>query len=356
MSLTRMRRIEAAIQDTDERVDIQVVDINNAPINATELKLTVFSAAEQVVLRDAYPAYTLRGTLTVAAGATAVVGVDTRFGEDLIEGDTLTIGAESRVVDVITSDTELTLTTAHVAGAAGVTATKATRIVKPPSTTGLYYILWGDSAAPANLPENTETAESTDWIFIWQVVSAVGSERETAAQVLRVVSPGIMRMVMLLGLELDKTSKRVSIDPAKFCPLGYSDGELIQYLCGGLEKINSYQPYTMWTLNTFPLLHLQLLLDCAMYVGVNAQSLFAVDTDIDNWSDQGVSFPISHFAKLMQWNAAMLAHLDKVIPQMKMHYALSGTTYTQMSTTSRFVNILQNAPSGALFRNMLSRL
>lgn len=358
--LKRMRRSEIAIQDTTERVDIQVVDINGVATNATTVQLTVYPGWGQRLpipprsfYRDAYPFYTLRGTVTVAAGNVNVYGTNTKFDEDIESGDTVTIDGTARLVDEVHSATWFTLTVAHP-GATDATATKTTRIVRP--ATGIYYIEWGDPAAPANIERNTETGGVSTWVFIWQVTIGY-AERETAAQLLNVVSPFAMQVITQLGMLLDKTAKKVNTDPTKFCPLGYSDGELYLYLMGGLSKINTYQPYVQWTwLEQYPYAEQsEVLLEAATYVGVNAQTLYAVDNDIENWSNQGASFPINHFPKLAQYNAALLAHLDITIPKMKMHYALSGSVSTQVSVASTFMAVLRAAPEGALFRNSITR-
>lgn len=55
----------------------------------------------------------LTGTVTVASGTpTAVAGTDTLFATELIAGQRIQIGEETRIVDEIASDTELTVTDA----------------------------------------------------------------------------------------------------------------------------------------------------------------------------------------------------------------------------------------------------
>jgi len=57
------------------------------------------------------------GTVTVTAGQTTVIGTGTSFTTELEVGDRIQIGTETFFVDSIQSNTELTLTEAHTAGA-----------------------------------------------------------------------------------------------------------------------------------------------------------------------------------------------------------------------------------------------
>ena len=59
----------------------------------------------------------LTGTVTVGAGTKAVAGTATTFTTDLVAGQTILIGTQYCVIDAITSDTALTITANHTAGA-----------------------------------------------------------------------------------------------------------------------------------------------------------------------------------------------------------------------------------------------
>ena len=64
----------------------------------------------------------LTGTVTVSAGAAAVVGVNTLFLTELYVGSSIKIASEYFTVGAIADDTNLTLSANHVAGAAAVAA------------------------------------------------------------------------------------------------------------------------------------------------------------------------------------------------------------------------------------------
>lgn len=76
--------------------------------------------SQRIVLAEV-PRAKRSGTVTVAADSKAVTGSGTSFTKELsVDPDSaIRIGAETHVVDAITDDTNLTLATAHEAGASG---------------------------------------------------------------------------------------------------------------------------------------------------------------------------------------------------------------------------------------------
>lgn len=68
--------------------------------------------------------------LVETAGTTALTGTETKFTSELKAGDTITVSGEtSRVVDVVTSDTELTVTVAFSTTGTGKTFTRTAQTV-----------------------------------------------------------------------------------------------------------------------------------------------------------------------------------------------------------------------------------
>jgi hypothetical protein len=82
------------------------------------------NAALATVPLSNYTAFTqnLTGTVTVAAGATQVTGAGTQFTTELKVGGAIQIGTQTFTVSAIASNTQLTLSQAHTAGATAVTA------------------------------------------------------------------------------------------------------------------------------------------------------------------------------------------------------------------------------------------
>lgn len=228
-----------------------------------------------------------------------------------------------------------------------------TRIVRV--DTGKYYLLWGDPTASVNTPTQKETDTVKRVLFFWTVVGAGGVEDTQWMQAVDVADACIWNHVIELRGLLDKSAKDISLDPKAFCPLGYSDGMLMSYLRGGMQLINAYQPYPTWCdVGSFPSCFAQTLYDAAMVVGVNAQTLFAIDSDMENWSDQGNAFVINHTPKLAAFNQAMTARLDALIPKMKMHFVNVGGVKTEVGPNFRLTTLLNMAPTGATFRNVFT--
>jgi len=229
------------------------------------------------------------------------------------------------------------------------------------ASTGKYYITWGDPAVAANTPTNTETDTTGQYLFVWSVVGPAGTEEVQRVQTVEVISALMMSTIEVLRVQVDKTHKDISVAPDDFCPLGYTDAWLLQYLRGGLQLMNAYQPYPCWGHLTAFLMgkggayYLQTLIDSSMVVAVNAQTLFAIDSDIDTWSDQGNSFIIGHQPKLAAFNQAMTQRLDKIIPQMKLHFVNSGSVKTEVGPNFRLNALVQMSPNGATFRNVFTR-
>jgi hypothetical protein len=233
-----------------------------------------------------------------------------------------------------------------------------TRIKNP--STGMYYIVWGDPSAPANTPDQSETDILGKHLFVWSVVGPAGTEEVQRVQTVETISALTMDCIREFRGQIDKTNKDVSVDPEDFCPLGYTDGWLLEYLRGGLHLMNAYQPYPVWSsLHSFLTgkggFFKQTLFDAGMIVGINAQTLFAVDSDIEQWSDQGNAFVINHQPKLAAFNAALSQRLDKIIPQMKLHFVNSGSIKTEMGPNFRLSTLVQMSPNGATFRNLFTR-
>lgn len=228
-----------------------------------------------------------------------------------------------------------------------------TRIIKPAGTTGQYYIAWGDPTAPANVPDQTETNLARDLFFVWRAIGGVGTEPAVILQVVKVVDPRVLAFLPPFRLQIDKAVKLVEEATNLFA--GYSDAQLLMYLEGGLNIINTYQPNTNIVLENYPFrTHGQLLVDTATLVALQSQTLFAVDTDLVSYSDQGYSFAINHQQPLQSFLSFLQQRLDRLVPLLKLNYATMGSIHLQAGVSFRLMQLLQAAPSGVLFRGFLS--
>lgn len=229
-----------------------------------------------------------------------------------------------------------------------------TRLVHP--STGFYYFPIGDPTLfPLTLNglPNMETSFVRKLYGTWRVIGPSGTEQVSQVMNVSIISERTACMMNALRQQIDKAVKTVNDDPENPCFLGYTDSMLMEYLEKGLNTWNMYEPYpTFCTIDQFPLIYEQGLIEAAMLVGIGAQNLFAIDTDIPNFSAQGAAFVIQHQPQLMAYLTHMAQRLDKLIPIAKLKLVQSGTLHTEISPNFRLQQLISAAPPGAIFRNM----
>lgn len=223
--------------------------------------------------------------------------------------------------------------------------TPGTRVMR--TGTGLYYVDIGNQMV------NNETNEVGMKFIIWNVQLVNGGEITKNLQNLRIVSMRTLSFLPDLKLLIDKSHKLVN--PAYDVYLGYTDAQLMHWIDGGLGYINAYQPSVNYELETYPYAFKQLLLESALIIGVISQTLYAVDTDIPNYNDQGTSFVIQHQPQLAAFLNQLSQRLDKQIPMMKLQHLQSGSVHTQMGPNFRLQQLINASPNGSLFRGLYFR-
>lgn len=221
----------------------------------------------------------------------------------------------------------------------------AARLMHP--GVGQFYIDFG------NQTTNNETSYATEWLFNWRVTMTNGGQQQNSMQKIKIIQAKLASLIPDLRLIIDKSRKLTS--PDSQCYLGYTDANLVAYIEGGLQTINAYQPSLVLTIDSFPFEYRQILIDAALITGATSQQLYAIDTDIPNYSDQGTSFVITHQAQLAGFLNQVTARLDKLIPMMKLQLISSGALHVAMGPNYRLSTIINASPSGALFRNMFFR-
>lgn len=221
----------------------------------------------------------------------------------------------------------------------------ATRIQRP--AVGQYYIDFG------NQTTNNETDIAREWLFNWRVTLTGGGQQQNSIQKVKVIQPKLASLIPDLRLIIDKSRKLTA--PDSECFLGYTEANLVSYIEGGLQTINAYQPSLVFTIDSFPMDYKQILIDSALITGVMSQQLYAIDTDIPNYNDQGTSFVITHQTQLASFLNQVTARLDKLIPHMKLQLISSGALHIAMGPNFRLSTIINASPTGALFRNMFFR-
>lgn len=347
---TNANALVLALKNAKERLSITVSDAAGAPATPSSIELIIQDLGETILHKDAFPALVLTGTLATTVGSAIVTGTGTAFNTELTAGDTFTLSGNTFTVDTILGSTQLRISAAATVAVSG-TASRPTRIVNP--AVGTYYIDWGDPTAPANTPNQTETSKRGTQLALWQVEDSAG-DQTSVVQTIRVVTPKTLSLLPGFEKLIDKSRKLVNTDDD--CFLGYTSADLVQYLEEGLSLINAYEPYPVWgCLDDFPLQFIHVLYQSALVSGVMSQQLFAIDTDIPNFSDQGNSFVIQHAPQLAAALNQITQQLDKIIPLMKYKFVATGSVHIQAGNNFRLAQLLQAAPNGALFRNVYFR-
>lgn len=219
--------------------------------------------------------------------------------------------------------------------------------IEHPST-GRYLVRFG-------LDPN-ETANARTFLVTWSI--EVDADGDNVVQTLQVVSAYTMMLIGKLRRQIDKARKQVIDDPAtgRACFLGYDDKDLLEYLQGGLSTWNMYEPYpTFSSLENFPAIYHQGLVEAALLVGVGSQRLFAVDSDVPNYSAQGAAFVINHQQALAEHLNYLAQRLDKLIPIAKLKLVRSGSLHTELMPNARLQTLINMSPGGAIFRNFFVR-
>lgn len=217
------------------------------------------------------------------------------------------------------------------------------RLIKVAGTTGKYEIRWG--------VEDNETDVSGNYLFNWTARVNETEDEMQRTQILIVVSPKVLSLLPYLRLLIDKTIKPNM--PEKYCFIGYTDSQLLMFLIQGLTYINGRPPYPTWSkLDDFPIeLYSDVLIKAAIYTGLISQTLFAIDTDVPNYSDQGHSFVLAHVQPLNTMKNDLRQELDKYIPEVKHKFLRVGRVNVELRLGYSFYQLLTAAPPGTTFRN-----
>lgn len=197
---------------------------------------------------------------------------------------------------------------------------------------------------------NKETTSLGLFLFNWQIEMTQGGVITDSIAQIKVISPKATAFLPDFRQIIDKSRKFIA--PKSECFLGYTDSQLLGYLEGGLGTINAYQPSLTFTFENYPLEYKQILLDAGLISGVTSQQLYAIDTDIPNYNDQGTSFVIVHQPQLASFLNQITQRLDRIIPMMKLQLLSPGSLHVKAGADYRLQQLVQASPSGSLFRNI----
>lgn len=371
------------------RVYIQVVDCDGQPADATTLSLQVIRGGCPIFEEDYFQPYMApkvhrivktpgkSGSYYIDWGdmdyPAVVVGVGAVFPTGFLGGEKLSVIVDGLSYEVTfqAGDQTLAAVVARINAVVGVAIGQPfadafagqLRLTTAVKGKVAYIQIVGSIPVLAALgltagfTYGTEVGNETDCtsklIFAWKFSDSTQVVEEIL-QTVYVLPVSFLGMLQRLRLLIDKSLKLVN--NADGCFLGYTDANLVQFLLGGMENINAYQPSIFFSPDNFPYDGFgEVLVEAALIVGVMSQTLFAIDTDITSYNDQGQSFVINHQQPLAAFLNSMTARLDKNIPLFKLHFVRSGSVLTQMGPSYRLNMLLQAAPSGSLFRGVFFR-
>jgi hypothetical protein len=379
-------------RNTVGRVSIEVTDCDGNPADVTELRLRIVDEGDcPVYEEDFFQTYIapFYHRIVKIAGVTGqyyidfgdkfwqaqITGVGGTYPTGFLGGETVLLQIDNQVQTVTfqSSDQSLIQVVARINSVFGPifgipiaiaqVSGQLQIISKRRGRGAIITVLGGTALAILGLTQGTivngserigESDGTKTWLFEWTVTTGPYTSAETKAMQVVWVLPGIIyQMIPQLRLEIDKALKLVNRKEGLF--LGYTDVQLLQYFIGGLQTINAYQPSIFWSLDTYPYqLVGSILVKAALMWGVTSQTLFAIDTDVPSYSDQGQSFVINHQPALAAYLQSVTSWLDTNVPLMKLHFVRSGSVYTQMMPNFRLQFLTEAAPNGSTFRNVIT--
>lgn len=203
---------------------------------------------------------------------------------------------------------------------------------------GQYYIDF--------IPDPTIAPGEFNFIWNWKDVN--GGEMFTGFQLVAVMPIQLFSLLPNLRSQIDKSQK----DTNQI--FGYNDTQLYLYIKGAISEINRVPPNTSFSFITYPYgLQTQLLLDVATFVAMTSQALLSIDTDA-NYSMQGNSMSVDHWAKISSFMNIMLQRMNQSIMHFKLNFQTRiGGVKVERGPGFRQVSIFQAAPSGISFGNIL---
>lgn len=184
--------------------------------------------------------------------------------------------------------------------------------------------------------------------FRWTYRNELNGELFFTTSYITVVTQKVWSLFPRLRNQIDKSRKRKGLEG-----VGYLEGNLLLYLQGGLDEINTFPPVTNFILDNYPHeKYGQLLIDSATIVAMYSQGLFAIDTDAPSYSDQGFSFTQDHHSKIDRVITALASKIKDQLKSFKLEFSQIGSVQVQVMPYFPISVVLSTAPHGGLFRNL----
>lgn len=206
-------------------------------------------------------------------------------------------------------------------------------------STGVYYI---------DITSSLYGTTIGDYQLVWNWRDTSSNPQYSGFQSVFVVPIQVFSIFPYLRGQMDKGQKDMDT------VYGYNDAQLYMYIKGGLSEINRVPPNTNYTLINYPYsIYQQLLIDIATYVGLTSQTLLSIDSDA-NYSLQGNSFTVDHFAKLSSFLASMRDRMNMSLKQFKfLQLERLGAVKVERGVSYRQGILWSASPSGISFSNVM---
>lgn len=226
------------------------------------------------------------------------------------------------------------------------TATGGTSILHP--STGVYQYLFNGTTYPDKYVASFRCVLDGDVMGYNVFVKTVASKYYAYAAQLRPIIDKAQKSVSDLLENMDRATN----EPAVQFHFGVDLKSMCLYLDRGMQYINIVPPYTNFTVDTFYFdQNGSILLDAALIAYLEAQGLFAIDTDY-NYSLGNINFVVDHFTKLNTFLSTLFTRFDKSLVSFKQQFRASGIVLFSWQPggvrSSRMLN--------AMDRNYWSRL
>jgi hypothetical protein len=221
------------------------------------------------------------------------------------------------------------------------TAAGGTNVIR--ASTGVYQYLFNGTTYPAKYIASFRCVLDGDVMGYNVFVKTVGSKYYAYAAQLRPIIDKAQKSVYDLLENMDRTT----FDPAVQFNFGVDLKSMCLYLDRGIQYINIVPPYTNFSVESFFFdQNGSILLDAALIAYLEAQSLFAIDTDY-TYSLGGNSLVVEHFTKLNTFMSALFQRFDKSLISFKQQFRSRGTVIAQITPGGmRSSRLLGAMPSG----------
>lgn len=221
------------------------------------------------------------------------------------------------------------------------TAAGGTNVVR--ASTGVYQYLFNGTTYPDKYIATFRCVLDGDVLGHNVFVKTVGSKYYAYAAQLRPIIDKAQKSVYDLLENMDRSS----FDPAIQFNFGVDLKSMCLYLDRGIQYINIVPPYTNFNVETFYFdQNGSILLDAALIAYLEAQSLFAIDSDY-NYSLGGVSLVVEHFSKLNTFLSTLFSRFDKSLISFKQQFRAQPIVLAQITPGGmRSSRVFSAMPSG----------